>query len=113
MRTENTPSASGRRGRLGFDAGGEEDAKARALAGFGMDVQAAARFLEQAMDDGQSEAGAFAGRLGGEIGLKYLRQHVRRHAGAVVPHRQLQQRRRVGEALPEENPVGPAHREDG
>ncbi len=71
-----------------------------------MDVQTAAGLFEQAMDDGQAQAGALARRLGGEIGLKYLGQHFRRDAGAVVADgNQCSKGRRVGEALAVENAV--------
>ena len=64
--------------RFRFDGGGEVDVEGGAFAGFGMDVHAAARLLEQAMDNGQAQARAFPRRLGREIRLKNLGQNIRR-----------------------------------
>src|SRR5580704_9968305 len=61
------------RRRLRLDSGWEVDVKSGAFAGLGMHVHAAARFLQQPVDNGQTQTGALAGRLGGEIGLKNFR----------------------------------------
>ena len=51
-----------------------------------MDVQTAVGIFEKAMDDGQAQASACAGRLGSEIRLENLRQNIGRNARAVVSH---------------------------
>jgi hypothetical protein len=53
-----------------FEEAGEVDVEAGAFAGFGLDVEAAVGFFEEALDDGQAEAGAFARGFGGEVGLE-------------------------------------------
>ena len=44
--------------------------------------------LDDAIDRGQTEAGAFADFLGGEEGFKYSRQDFRRDAAAGIAHTQ-------------------------
>jgi hypothetical protein len=51
------------------------------------DAHLAARLLGEAVHHRQAQAGALPHRLGGEEGIEGARQHVRRHAGAVVAHR--------------------------
>src|SRR5207237_2867000 len=50
--------------------GGQEDAKGRSAAGLRIDVDRAARALDDAVDGGEAEPGALAGLLGGEEGLE-------------------------------------------
>src|SRR6266699_2825357 len=62
-------------------------------------VQRATGFLDQALHNIQPEAGALLRVLGGEVGLKNLRQKFRRNARAGVAHGEPDQRRGVVEVL--------------
>ena len=50
-------------------------------------LDVAARLLDEAVDHAQPEAGALAGRLGGEERLERALDHLRAHAGAGVADR--------------------------
>nr|GEU28229.1 hypothetical protein [Tanacetum cinerariifolium] len=56
----------------------------RALAHLAVDLDVAARLLDQAIHHRQAEAGALAFRLGGKERFERLRQHLCRHAAARV-----------------------------
>src|ERR1700677_4594345 len=73
-------------GSSAFEGGREIDVEDRAFAWLGADVQTSVGLLQETMDDGQSQTRAFAGELGGKVGLEDFRQNVRGNAGAVVTH---------------------------
>src|SRR6185437_9776253 len=79
--------------------GWDVDREGRALAGTGFHAQRAFGFLDESLDDVQSEAGALTRGFGGEIRLKNLGQNFRRNARAVVSHGNLHDGRRVFEIL--------------
>ena len=85
-------------GRLGihFRAGvpGQIDVEGGALARRAGHVDAAAVLLDDAVDGGESEAGALADGLGGEEGLEDVFDHVGLHAAAVVADGQQRVRAR-------------------
>jgi hypothetical protein len=64
----------------------QKHAHRRALALARLDLEAAAVLLDDRAHRGEAEARA-GRRLGGEEGLEQVRQHLRRHAGAVVHDR--------------------------
>ena len=60
------------------------DGEGRAFADGRLDGDIAACLVDNAMDRGETEAGAGADVLGGEEGLEDMRQGFRRNAGAAV-----------------------------
>ena len=67
---------------------GQVDLEGRALARLAVDVDEAVVLLDDAVDRGQPQAGAFAHLLGGEKRLEDVVQGLLVHAAAVVAHRQ-------------------------
>src|SRR6187397_2644406 len=63
----------------------QDDADLGEGAGLRIDLDRSSMLLDHdVVADGEAEAGAFAGRLGGEEGIEDLLAHVGRNAGAVV-----------------------------
>src|SRR5215467_14291518 len=62
----------------------KEDFEARALPQRGMNQNVAAGLTDDAVDGGEAEASAFAGRLRGEKGFKDLRASFFIHACAAI-----------------------------
>ncbi|VTR66236.1 hypothetical protein DESC_460131 [Desulfosarcina cetonica] len=66
---------------------GKIDLEGAAHAGFAVDIDAAAQCPDDPMNHGQTQAGALALGLGGEIGVEDAFARFRRHADAVVGDR--------------------------
>ena len=64
----------------------------RSMTNFAVGVHPAFMLLNDAENGGQTEAGAFAGILGGEEGFKDARKNFRRDATAGVAHAQTHER---------------------
>ena len=79
--------------------GRQENAERRALAEFAFDFDPAFVLLDDAVNRGEAEAGAFAEFLGGEKRLENARDIFRRnaHAGVGVGEADKASRARVGE----------------
>src|ERR1044071_6077436 len=66
----------------------------------GMEVQGSAGLLDQSFDNGQPQAGALPDWFGGEIGIKHLRDDLRRNTRPIVAYRHSQERRLVVKSVP-------------
>ena len=78
---------------------GQVNGESRSLSNFGLKVDGAFAFLDEPMDDGQTQTGAFVGRLGCKKRLKYFWDDIRRNAGTVVLDGNGQERRDVVKTL--------------
>src|SRR5262245_19314406 len=68
----------------------QDDADLGEGIGLAIDLDRSGMLLDHdVMADGKAEAGAFAGRLGGEEGIEHLLPHLGRNAGAIVAHADL------------------------
>jgi len=66
---------------------------------FGMGVESAARFFEEAQDDAEAQPGSVAARFGGEVRFEDLRHHLGRYARPVILHGKHEQWSEVAKAF--------------
>src|ERR1017187_1638703 len=84
---------------------GQINREGRAFADPRVNVQRAAAFLDEPLDDIEAKAGPLPRAFGGEVRLKNFRQHFRRNPRAVVAHPEVHQPRGVFEIFHVQQPV--------